>query len=815
MSLKELLSRWTFQVFAPGTLLRKKYNAFREILEVDLRSMELLAGLEEIYTGSETADWNRVAFLCAELEREVGEIARLLTVLAPLRCMGLEEYVRKIAFYIDMGLDTPPPEIAPPYCLSREEAAGREKLAGGKAAALGILAEETDIPVPPGFCITTNAYNYYMEAGDLRVPIAGLLAQIDLCDREGLSLKCEEIRGMIRQTPVPDEILREMEAQAKKLPAGPLAVRSSAIAEDGESSFAGVYESVLNVSPENLAEAYREVLMGKYSPQAVAYRILKGMTDEETGMAVLVQPMVRVKAAGVMYTTDEDATQCVQGVASIYSVKGLGESLVSGRARPDVFCLTKEDNPHVLLRPPHFDNPRSETLLELGRIADKLEHFFKTPQDVEWGVDERDRLFILQSRPLRQNATARDISKQVPDNALPMLSGGVRISAGTAVGRIVRNAEAIAELPHGAILVTETLTPALARHLDRLDGVIARRGSRAGHFASVAREFGLPVMVLDEIEELSDGQEVTMDADTGQVYAGCVEELRRQDPRREAWRGTWAAKRLGAIMPHLSILNLTDPEGDNFQPEGCRSMHDVIRFAHEISLNEMFSLVGRSGRGLGRVKKLTSKLPFVLYVLDLGGGLFSSVRDAKSITPDDIVSKPMWALWWGLSKSGATWDEKLIHVDWEEFDRISAGIFTKDSKLLASYSIVAEDYTHLLLRFGYHFTVVDSVCGGAGPNHISFRFKGGGGDWDQRMNRLAFLRHTMESKGFSTKSRGDMLTAQFTHGTENETRQRLVFLGRLMAHSRMLDLKLPTEETAVELAERFLEQDRTAGEESP
>jgi len=510
-----------------------------------------------------------------------------------------------------------------------------------------------------------------------------------------------------------------------------------------------------------------------------------------------------------MYTTDEDSTQCVQGVATVYSVKGAGDSLVSGRSNPDVFCLTKEDIPHVLLRPPHFENPSSETLLELARIAGKLEAFFKAPQDVEWAVDQRNNLSILQSRPLRQGRAAKDILERLPEDVIPLAGEGVRIASGAASGVVlVKDHGQVDDVEPGTILVTNALTPDLVRHLDKLSGVIANKGSRAGHFASVSREFGLPVMTLDDTDMLKDGMKVTMDADTGQVYPGKVDIPGASKPRRKAWKSTEAAKRLDSIMRHLSTLNLTDPDGDNFTPEGCRSIHDVIRFAHEISLNEMFNLVGRSGRGLGRVKKLTTRLPFILYVLDLGGGLFSSVRDAKTITPEDIVSKPMWALWWGLSKSGATWDEKLVHVDWEEFDRISAGIFPKDSKILASYSIVAEDYTHLLLRFGYHFTVVDSVCTDSGSNHISFRFKGGGGDWDQRINRLVFLRHTLEAKGFTTTSRGDMLSAQFTHGTENETRQRLVFLGRLMAHSRMLDLKLPSETAALELAEYFLKQDR-------
>lgn len=808
MVLGELLSRWSYRIFAPGTLLRQKYNAFRELLELDVCSLELLASLEEIHSGADAADWNRVVRLCRELEECVQGMAELLHTLDPIRGMGLEEYVKKIGFYVRLGLDIGHPGIAAPYCLSFKEAVDTPALAGGKAASLAMLHARTELPVPPGFVVTTTAANYFMDVNDLREPISEILSRIHLNDREALLNGCAEMEDLIRAASVPEEIVREMEAHLSSLPDTLLAVRSSAVAEDGESSFAGIYQSRINVKPEDMVTAYREVLLGKYTPRAITYRILKGLSDEETSMAVMIQPMIQPVASGVMYTTDEDPTQCVQGVTSVYSVRGLGESLVSGQSKPDVFCLTKEDTPHILHKPHHFDTPPLKAVLRLSHIARELESFFESPQDVEWALDNEENLHILQSRPLHSQTMVRDLPPAPPIDTLPLIAEGLRVSQGVCSGTIIRSDAAPGKpLEHGTILVTASLAPSLVRHMDTLAGVIARTGSRAGHFASVAREFGLPVMVTEETDALEDGMEVTMSADTGQVYPGRIDALLQAPRLGNQHQETPAGKRLASIMHHLSPLSLTDPDAENFTPEGCKSMHDVVRFAHEVAVNGMFTLVERSGRGLGRVKKLNTKLPIVLYVLDLGGGLFSSVREEKTITPEDVVSKPMWAVWWGLSKSGATWSQALQHVDWEELDRISAGIFSKDSKILASYAIVAQDYTHLMLRFGYHFAVLDSICGNDSTNHIAFRFKGGGGEWEQRTNRLVFLRKALEAKGFTVRIRGDMLDAHFGHGTENQTRQRLVFLGRIMAHSRMLDLKLSSREAALELAEQFISLD--------
>ena len=195
-----------------------------------------------------------------------------------------------------------------------------------------------------------------------------------------------------------------------------------------------------------------------------------------------------------------------------------------------------------------------------------------------------------------------------------------------------------------------------------------------------------------------------------------------------------------------------------------------------------------------------------MYLLDLGEGLFANARDERVVTAEDIKSRPMWALWYGLSDSRVQWPDAMTHMDWEEFDKMSAGIFSFDSKLLASYGLISDDYVHLMIRFGYHFSVVDALCGpDAGANYVNFRFKGGGAGFDQRLLRLEFIRLVLERYGFETASRGDMIDAKVARLDENETRRLLVRLGYLLAVTRLMDMRMTDRASMEAEVERFID----------
>ncbi|QGY40350.1 pyruvate, water dikinase [Pseudodesulfovibrio cashew] len=807
MQLTQLFKHWSYQVFAPGTLLRRKYEAFKSLLKHDAIALELIADLEEMFYGETLADRQRANHLAARLSEAVGTMAGQLVEMNPTGYMDLPEYFRKIDFYVRMALELDMPEVGPPYILSLEDAGSFPKLAGGKASNLGRAANVEGIPVPKGFVITANAYNYFIDYNGLNEDIEACLRQMVVGDRDLLARLTLEVQELIMSGEVPEEIARGIRFAVSEIIEGEdlIAVRSSALAEDGEISFAGQYASELNVEPNDVLEAYKRVMAGKYCPRAVSYRIANGLTDSETAMAVLVLPMVDADNAGVVYSMDPD---CWGGNSiGIYGVRGLGEGLVDGSISPAKATLTRGDTP-VLdtdCTPDAGGLPSEETLLQLARHAMTLEEAFGCPQDIEWAEDVTGKLYILQTRPLQRERKGAEVH-QDPVGVKPWAEGLERASAGVGCGEVyyAPTGEKIARIPEGAVVITPTLKPSLLTFINKMSAVISSTGSRASHFASVAREMGVPVLVGKLDEELEPGEVVTVDGASGIIYMGCVESLLTR-----ARGGKIAPRRVveqyEKVVPITVRLNLTNPEAENFTPEGCRSMHDVVRFCHEKSVGEMFSIVDKRGRGMYAAKRLKTNLPLVMYLLDLGDGLFSGKEKEKLVTPQDIKSRPMWALWYGLSDERVQWPNKLTHMDWEEFDKVAGGIFSFDSKLLASYGLISDDYLHLMIRFGYHFSVVDSICGpDTGANYINFRFKGGGAGFDQRLLRLEFIRRVLERYGFETSTRGDMIDARCARLGENDTRRLLARLGYLMAMTRLMDMRLDDEEQVEAEVERFI-----------
>ena len=628
-------------------------------------------------------------------------------------------------------------------------------------------------------------------------------------DRDLLVRLTAEMQELIMASEVPEEIARGIRFGVSEIIEGDdlIAVRSSALAEDGEISFAGQYASELNVQPNDVVEAYKRVLAGKNCPRAVSYRISNGLTDSQTAMAVLVIPMVDADTAGVAYSRDPD---CRGGNSiGVYGVRGLGHELVDGSISPDKATLTREAAPklHTDCTPDTGGLPSEETLVRLGTMAMQLEKTFGCPQDIEWAEDVTGQLFILQSRPLQSE---REDVPDAPDHPLdvrPLIEGLERAATGAGCGEIyfASSGERIARIPQGAVVVTKRLQPSLLTFIGRMNGVISGTGSRASHFASVARESGVPVVVGNADYPFEPGQLVTVDGSTGAVFDGCVESIMTR-AREGGQVSERVVEQYAKVAPLAVKLNLTDPDAEDFTPMGCRSLHDVVRFCHEKSVNEMFSVMDKRGRGMLQAKRLKTTLPLVMYILDLGDGFFENAAEGKTLAPQDIKSQPMWALWYGLSDERVKWPQRLTHMDWEEFDKVSAGIFSFNSKLLASYGLVSADYLHLMIRFGYHFSVVDSVCGpDAGANYINFRFKGGGAGFDQRLLRLEFIRRVLERYGFETRTRGDMIDANFARQGEKETQRLLVRLGYLMAMTRLMDMRMDNEEQVAEEVERFVE----------
>ena len=843
MLLKSLFKYWTYQIFSPGTVLRKKYEAFKSLLENDKCAHEVMAELEEIYHNQIKVDFKLIEAKYDQFSACVLKIVENLNKMRPTRYQSLKDYFQKFDSYVRYLLAPPEVDAAPPFTCSLAEMPSEGlKLAGGKAFNLATIRHELQMPIPEGFVITTNAFYYFLAFNNLRDLIDARLSNLDINLTASLDAVSREIMGAIMDAQIPPDIEKEILSALQVLQKTcgfntKVAIRSSAVGEDSQSSFAGQYTTILNVKEAAIFDAYKEVIASKYSSSAIYYRINYGLSDTETPMAVLVLEMINAEANGIIYT--EDIEESTADQLKIHATWGLGELLVSGEVSPDIITVSKSKKPEILenkiavkdkqminspngmteVRLLEDDKKRLPSLTEtsalvLAKWGLQLESYFGAPQDIEWCLDDKDRLFVMQSRPLR---TGEDKPAQKPEcnfqnfENVKIVSGGDSASAGIGAGRVfkINPATSIENLPQGAVLIAENASPRYVKVMNKLNAVVTDTGSTAGHFASVAREFGIPTLVNTGVAtaKLDQGREITVHADGKAVYDGILQPMLESPcARKDLISNSPFMRKLKSMMSFISLLELVDTEADNFTPEGCRSHHDIIRFCHEKAVQEMFHIGDRRIRKIGSAKKLDSEIPMLFYVLDVGGGLNKNSRAQKSVTQEDIRSVPMKALLKGLNHPGIHWGD-FTHFDWAEHDKIvmSGGIISPEAAMFASHAVLSPDYMNLNLRFGYHFVIVDTLCSNhSEDNYVLFRFSGGGADFDKRMLRADFLNRILLRIGFEVSRKSDLIDAELMGKPDDTIESTLDMVGRLLGATRLMDMYLKDASMVESFVEDFM-----------
>ncbi len=220
---------------------------------------------------------------------------------------------------------------------------GREDLGlvGGKGANLGELTRAS-IPVPPGFVVTADTYFRFIDQAGLEPAIRKELFNLDVHDSRTLNDRAANIRRRIIESPMPPHLADEIREAYRELGEGPVAVRSSATAEDlPDASFAGQQSTFLNViGPDNVVRAVQACWASLFEGRAIFYREEAGYDHMKVGLAVPVQKMVQSEKSGVMFTVEpvtSDETRI-----TIEAVYGLGEGIVSGEISPDLYMVHKE-----------------------------------------------------------------------------------------------------------------------------------------------------------------------------------------------------------------------------------------------------------------------------------------------------------------------------------------------------------------------------------------------------------------------------------------------------------------------------------------
>jgi pyruvate,water dikinase len=359
--------------------------------------------------------------------------------------------------------------------------------------------------------------------------------------------------------------------------------------------------------------------------------------------------------------------------------------------------------------------------------------------------------------------------------------------------------------------------------MDRAAAIVTDAGSTTGHMASLAREFRIPALLNTRVatQAIAAGTVVTVDAGRQRVYAGDVAvrlapARAREGDGAEA-RGATGASRdpAGRLLEEAARLilplHLTDPSAADFAPAGCRTLHDLARYVHEKSYEEMF----RMGADLGDMRQTSVQLdvflPVDLYIIDLGGGLAPEVTGRK-VQPAQVTSVPLKALLAGML------DRRLPRFGPRPMDARGLATVMMRHAFEAPeqertfrdpcYALVSDRYLNYTARVGYHFGVVDSYCGQTlNKNYITLQFRGGAADLVRRSRRTRAIAGVLRRSGWRIEVKDDAVSARFSKAGQRETAAQLELVGRLLQFVRQMDVAMATESAVERVQEAFLSGD--------
>jgi pyruvate,water dikinase len=554
--------------------------------------------------------------------------------------------------------------------------------AGGKGANLGELTS-AGLPVPDGFVVGAPAYAAFCASSGLRDRLAELLDRVNVEDTAALQVASAAARELFDTTPIPEHLQREIRAGYEALagddPQAPVAVRSSATAEDTDAtSFAGMNETFLNIrGADAVIDAVRRCWRSLFGARTIYYRGLNGFAQADMDIAVVVQQQLASTRAGVMFTVNPATGE--RGELVIEGSFGLGEAVVSGSVSPDRYVVEKATlairrrevhhkdliieyapdggtaqrtlSEEEALRPVLADG-EVRAVAELGR---RIEEHYGSPQDTEWAFDPEGTLWMLQSRPI---TTLHDASEDTvavePSQPQAVLLHGLGGAPGSASGaaRVLTSLGDAASLNEGDVLVTHMTAPDWLPLLRRAAAVVTDSGGMTCHAAIVSRELGIPCVVGtgEATRRLRDGEIVTVDATRGVVLEGVVasDPARAASQERAAGAGGGARPATAPVTATQILVNLSEPSQvervKRLPVDGVGLLRAELMVLEALAGDHPRTLleegrggefVARMAEGLGTFAAGFAPRPVTYRTIDFRTNEFSGLRGGERFEPHE------------------------------------------------------------------------------------------------------------------------------------------------------------------------------------
>ena len=701
---------------------------------------------------------------------------------------------------------------------------------GAKNARMGELASRLNLPVPEGFAISAWAYKSFIDQNDLGTKISDKIKEVDIKNFSDLKRISQDVEELILNSPLPEDLSDKIMRFYNELTSGRqdyfVSIRSSALGEDTELSFAGQYASFLGVSQSELLNSYKKVLASKFSPNAIYYYLSHHLDESELAMSVGCVKMINARISGVIYT--QDPVKPDDNCMIINSIYGLGQYLVDGTVTPDIVRISRKDNSIVStdINPKtsrlvmkqdgalnHENIPEAEQNLssisesELAALIDfaiKIEDHYGEPQDIEWAIDSNGPPYLLQTRPLR--LIKASASKEMPDTSgfQLLVSGGTTVcpGGGTGKAKYIKSPADLDKVSQGDVIIARNPFPGLVTVLDKINALIAVTGSVVSHLATIAREYRIPAIVgMNGADGIEEGMTITVDAGACRVYRGKLDELVEAiQPEFDFFDGDPLFNALKKLLKHLSPLNLIHPLNDDFIMENCRTIHDITRFAHQKSMDEMF-------KGADMIKKddwvgirLESSIPIHVEIIYIDKEL-SAMPKKRVIKPEQIDCLPMKAFWDGVIQEG--WP-KPPPMNTKGFISVVANAEAKQPKGefgkkfgKKSFAVLSKEFMILSLKMGYHFITYEAMCTDViSKNYIKMQFKEGGASVDRRIRRIRLITKVLKHFGFDNSTKSDFLDTSVSYESKESILEKLRILGRLTMLTKQLDMAMSNDSIA-------------------
>jgi pyruvate,water dikinase len=808
-----------------------RYHNFKLLLTANNKALEIMTDLEKALEGNQPFGMSFVKSRSTGVSVNVFRIIKNLDELAPGKYEELYTRFKTIQDRINRSLESrmipKGDKMVIPFSLIDKNMADQ---VGNKMANVAEIRNQIGLPVPSGFVISSLAYERFFQHNDLQVEIDRKIQAADSDKIDDLYNLSADIQQLIIRSSIPEDLDQAITDAYKEIEneAGSgvkVSLRSSALGEDAAgTSFAGQFLSELNVSSENILYSYKTIIASKYGLPAITYRLNRGIPDEDVVMCVGCMVMVYAVAGGVTYSSDP--LNFRDRSIFINSVWGLPKAVVDGSVDPDLLVVSRNNPPRIINKDikvkefeflcyPDEGVCRSELLgpkakeqsitddqaILLASMADRLEDYYGSPQDIEWALASDGSILILQCRPLQQiemKPVAGPEVGEIIDEAPVLARGGITASPGVACGPVfvVKNDADKLKFPEGCVLVTAQSLPRWAPLLGTAAAVVTELGGVAGHLANVAREFGVPALfgVSRATEVLKDGDLVTVDAYGLKIYKGRVESLlSHQATRKNLMEGSPVYDILNSVTEHIVPLNLLDPDSAEFIPKKCDTLHDITRFCHEKSVQEMFNFGKDHHFSERSSKQLFYNVPMQWWIINLDDGFKEDV-DGKYVHLDNIVSIPMLAIW-----------EGVIAIPWEGPPPVDASGFMsvlmqatanpaldptmRSAYAARNYFMLSKNFCSLTSRFGFHFSTVEALVSERPiENYISFSFKGGAADYPRRVRRAIFVGDILEEFGFRAEIKQDSAFARMEGRDAEFMKECLRIIGYLIIHTRQLDM---------------------------